>query len=1136
MPKFEQKPDLSKQKVPGSSAEGEHLEVSVTLQPAEFFEGNDGEMRQLATTNNFEVVFRVKDGKERYLIYNEVGKLIDFEKFIPSIGFSGVEVEKKMETAKETYVNFDNNQGHYTIPKILRDFGLDPSLETVVRKQFKKVFNNDNYPDTFKIRGKTQALIPTQVQEIRSSSDKKKIIFKSGNILVIYTTIGPKGEVLAPDDWTEEIHKDISKIKQSELASNPYLREFVITQKGSLLENSVLAINNENNILNLIDTDKNIRIYTDASVGYAIDPIDKKTIYYVNAAQNELRIFEADKATAAQTNIESRKLPFHGTVKDFKFDPQGNFFLFLVEEGGTTSLYITEKDTLNISANITGISGNLDVDNLGNIYFIDNNNQLRFATTNFMTFPKGGLEQARKDKKEKLLKLREKLTNFDFANLPKGGGPKNISPEATEEDILRTLGKQLEGQLAPEIEKAKTADELEEVGFKIDALKTDPELSGHPEIFRPLEDKISKKISSIKTEGLRASLDDFEKLLGSSNSIQEALDLDNRYNDLLQQRREVVIGDAATRKDIDEKLTRFEKEKDAQFAKFEGAMTQNVTERFGEVIELIKEVGTPEELNSLASEKPVVDFEKTLAQMKDRRVAQDWRKKYKEALKAKKDELDKQISSKKEEERTRLAQLLEENREILEEIEATLGTEVSDPKELTKWLRTNPLVTKFHTHILVLPEEMRRTEEERLNDLIKERKRDLEHRKVLNIPKKGGEVNFGKESFPVFEDVKVVWQPKVIPLAEGSEYGNLLFQDNLGRVYKPDFGSVPIKLDDPLTLQTIELFRANAERYFESLKRRVPAYNEKWVMNDYNKAILGDIAKLSKIQVNEHRGILILEGEAGTGKNVMVDMFAHFVNRETFTFSCNFQSEKEDITYAFKFDPQKGTYQVDSRLLEMLQTPGAVIILDEINTLPPGVGKMLNPLLDYRRTLFLPDGREIKAEPSVLIVGTMNPQHYLGVKPLSQEVKSRSRILQVDYPPEKVGNKSAPYEGQILAKYLNAFSGMNDEEIALAWDYVANNNTANGADKFLTDERKEGIKKLQLIIKTANKIREAYKAFRMGTSADMIEFVFSLRETVDIASELNHVKDVKEAIKDVVLPKISDPAEKLRIRTIIENV
>jgi len=78
------------------------------------------------------------------------------------------------------------------------------------------------------------------------------------------------------------------------------------------------------------------------------------------------------------------------------------------------------------------------------------------------------------------------------------------------------------------------------------------------------------------------------------------------------------------------------------------------------------------------------------------------------------------------------------------------------------------------------------------------------------------------------------------------------------------------------------------------------------------------MAKLLRQQQDNQKSILILEGEAGTGKNVMVDMFAHFTNRETYTFSCNFQTEKEDITFAFKFDPGKGTYNVDSRLIEML--------------------------------------------------------------------------------------------------------------------------------------------------------------------------------------------------------------------------
>jgi hypothetical protein len=113
---------------------------------------------------------------------------------------------------------------------------------------------------------------------------------------------------------------------------------------------------------------------------------------------------------------------------------------------------------------------------------------------------------------------------------------------------------------------------------------------------------------------------------------------------------------------------------------------------------------------------------------------------------------------------------------------------------------------------------------------------------------------------------------------------------------------------------------------------------------------------------------------------------------------------------------------------------------------------------------------------------------------------------------------------------------LGHDEFDLLWNYVVNGDTSNGGDKYKTKEREDAIKKLQLIIKAANKIRDAYQAFRTGRSNDIVEFVFSLRESVDIAAEINHSKDVKQAIKDVVLPKISDPAEKDKIKVIIDNV
>lgn len=176
----------------------------------------------------------------------------------------------------------------------------------------------------------------------------------------------------------------------------------------------------------------------------------------------------------------------------------------------------------------------------------------------------------------------------------------------------------------------------------------------------------------------------------------------------------------------------------------------------------------------------------------------------------------------------------------------------------------------------------------------------------------------------------------------------------------------------------------------------------------------------------------------------------------------------------------------------------------------------------------------------MLIAGTENPQYYLGVSPLSQEVKSRARFIKMGYPPEtkKEGGKTVftAYEARVLAKYVPSLKDLRSDEVQLLWDYTINGDAANGGDKFTSKQRENDIKALRTIVQTANTIREAYDAFRTGKSNDVIEFVFSLRETIDIASEMGSTQNVKEAIKNVVLPKISDPAEAERIETIINNV
>ena len=161
---------------------------------------------------------------------------------------------------------------------------------------------------------------------------------------------------------------------------------------------------------------------------------------------------------------------------------------------------------------------------------------------------------------------------------------------------------------------------------------------------------------------------------------------------------------------------------------------------------------------------------------------------------------------------------------------------------------------------------------------------------------------------------------------------------------------------------------------------------------------LREMAECSKTMLKSQHDILILEGEAWVGKNVIIDIFAHFTNRPVFVFSCWKRTDVQDLTYLWILD-ENGSKKLNSKIFEAIHTPGAILVLDEINTLDPGIQKRLNGLLDARKSLVVDEAgwTKEKAEESVLIFGTMNPQGYSGTQPLAADVRSRAHFIYHDY-------------------------------------------------------------------------------------------------------------------------------------------
>lgn len=451
-----------------------------------------------------------------------------------------------------------------------------------------------------------------------------------------------------------------------------------------------------------------------------------------------------------------------------------------------------------------------------------------------------------------------------------------------------------------------------------------------------------------------------------------------------------------------------------------------------------------------------------------------------------------------------------------------------------------PEVRSLREFIASLPKEMQQRAQETFIKILSGRliKRRFERFKITLEKDK---VYFGEVDFPKFsgERKKLKWRIRTEDrtIVNNKEYVRLGFEREDGIIIEPKrYPSILSIQDLKHTPQWLKRYLKHLNNLYPYQVYKMPAvvsYEETpWFVQNLEK-----FASLVKEQIVYNDGIVILEGDAGVGKNFLVEVFATLTNRPLYTIPCNSKMEKEDLTFVYEFDPKRGTRKVYSDLVKALKTPGAIVYFDEINTLPASLVKMFNPLFDYRRYLVLSSGEVIKAEKDVIFVGGMNPQNYLGVSELPQDIKSRSDILFIDYPPfEDEGNIYHIDEALILRDYITPLSILSKEEFVYIWHYLINNIPLDIPSNLLTEDVKHYVHLLFELISIANAVRKAYRAYQMQQSEEPVEFVFSIRDTVRCARRLQKYKNSKSVVLDTILPKVSSPLEKEIIKSIVERV
>lgn len=865
-----------------------------------------------------------------------------------------------------------------------------------------------------------------------------------------------------------------------------------------------------------------------------VDPSDPNFLSFVNAGQvYRLGLSGVQNRKSTPELVSKLNIP---DLQEIHLDPHGNF---VVARSKDNKMIIYEKDTGEEVRSFDNVKGPILIDEQGEITFVDIQNKLRGIQTNFQVIPPGESTHSKERKAEELRRLQEKFSNLDLDKV--GRQPTDgISESGVAKTLRETISKQISGKITT----SEKQEELEDILDRLQELKAEEANKDYSAVIDEFVGQARERLSLIRTVQLDSQLSSYGEALAGVKTVGDTIGLDEQFAKLLELRQKIDIADPQKRKEIEGRLQLLQAKKEALNNQYQGELVNVANQTLPQVEKLIEETGSSSELTYVSTSGPAQQFEMMLANIKDPEVRKQLRDRYNLAKLEQRNKLEERSRELQERDNQRYAQIVQEAREDLITLREQIGN-LFDTRQLDRFDR-DPLVTVWKAKLFTLPLELRKIEEKRLEIILGARKKDMEHRKELGAVGEAGELKFGEVSFPVFKEPQRLWQPKLVQRKSGF-WTDLVFEDSQGRVFRPG-GANEIVVDGDMnsdrTKQTIERYRKEADEYFRGIKRKVPDFDEKWRITDFHMKKLEEVAEALNLQLDNHRGIMLLQGEAGTGKNVLIDMLANLSNREVVSVLCNENSVKEDLTYEFYYDPEKGTYKLPSRLIEGLQKPGAIILFDEINALRPGIAKMLNSLFDYRRKIFLPEGgkeRDILADPTVLFVGTMNPQNYAGVNRLSPEVKSRSRVIDLEYPPFEIEGERTRYrpdEAEMLANYMDTLGGLNQKEFKLCWDYLINRDMTNGAERILQGNPvlEADIRRVYDVVRVANRLRRMYEAYQIGDSNEPMDFPTSIREVVDIVLEMNHKKGVADIVKRVIIPKIDDRRQKKIVGETIDAI
>ena len=160
---------------------------------------------------------------------------------------------------------------------------------------------------------------------------------------------------------------------------------------------------------------------------------------------------------------------------------------------------------------------------------------------------------------------------------------------------------------------------------------------------------------------------------------------------------------------------------------------------------------------------------------------------------------------------------------------------------------------------------------------------------------------------------------------------------------------------------------------------------------------------------------IMMTGPAGCGKTMAAKAVVNSLDRADFYFNLGAtQDPRGTLIGNTHFDGKKGTYFSASLFVKAIQTPGAVILLDELSRAHPDAWNILMTVLDYGQRYLRLDEKDnsetVKVADGVTFVATANiGNEYTSTRVMDKALMDRFTIVEMDVLNEEDENSLLNY-------------------------------------------------------------------------------------------------------------------------------